>query len=710
MEAFVEFLRRKVDEPAVVDDRARAGYHASLTRDDLLRAFRLMVTSRRLDDRELLLQKQGKAWFAIAGAGKEAALIAAGFVLRPTDPIFGYYRDRALVLTRGFTPREMLLQAVAAREDPSSGGRQMPSHWGDPARAVMIGLSPTGINALPASGMAEALVKAHLLAEPKYPRDAVVYASVGDATCSEGEVYEALKNAAITRARLVFHIENDGYGISVPLSEQIPGGNPARLFSGILGLRIIEVDGTDFRASFDAFRDAAGHARSGAGPVIVHSRVVRLYSHSSTDDQRKYRTKSDVASEQERDPLERLARELVAFGIATPRELLDIQEQVHHELDALTDEVSTLPKTDVTTLESSAYAAGRGPLSAIKSSAGPVTVIAEAINRCLGELMEADGRIVMWGEDIADFSIRNYRYKDELDGKGGVFGITKGLQKRFGPERVFNAPIAEASIVGRAAGYSLLGFLPIVEIQFRDYLNPAWQQLVDFVATMRWRSNGAFACPMVIRMSYGGYLGGAGAIWHSEAAAGPLMHHPGLRVCVPSNGRDAAGLLREAAASGDIVLFLEPKALYRRKDEFLDVEYPAPDYRVPMGSSKLYGAGKDLTIVTYGNLAPICYRAMKELGSARMIDLLWLSPLDEDAIRRHAAETKRVLVVDEDRRTCGAGSAVVDAILKDRALRRKVDVERVAAKHCRVSYGPVGERAVLPQFDDVMAAARAMLS
>lgn len=724
MEPFVEYLKAKAAEPAWRDvvnaswglaagtdgalEKRWPEYHPTLTRGKLLAAFKLMITSRRLDDRELLLQKQGKAWFSIAGAGKEAVLVAAGFAMRPTDPIFSYYRDRALVLARGVTPREMLLEAVAAREDPASGGRQMPSHWGHAKWAVVSTPSPTGANALPASGLAEALNKARLLSNPKFPRDAVVYASVGDATCSEGEVYEALKNAAITRARLLCHIENDGYGISVPLSEQIPGENPARLFSGIPGLRIIDVDGTDFRASFDAFTEAVRHVRSGAGPVIVQSRVSRLYSHSSTDDQRKYRTKADVAWEQERDPIERFTRELVNFEIATPRELLDIQEAAVKELDAIVDEVVPLPKTDVTTLESSAYATARVEIP-VRSTAGPVLVMAEAINRSLGELLEADGRIVMWGEDIADFSIRNYKHKDELEGKGGVFGLTKGLQKRFGPDRVFNAPIAEASIVGRAVGYSMLGFLPIVEIQFRDYLNPAWQQLIDFAATMRWRSNGAFECPMVVRMSYGGYLGGAGAIWHSEAAAGPLMNYPGLRICVPSNARDAVGLLRESAACGDIVLYMEPKALYRRKDEFLDQAYPAADYRVPLGTSKLYGDGKDLTIVTYGNCAPPCYRVMKELGRARMLDLLWLSPMDEAAIRKHAGETKRVLVVDEDRRTCGAGSAVVDAILKDRALRRKVDIERVAAIHSRVSYGPVGERAVLPQYEDILAAAREML-
>jgi 2-oxoisovalerate dehydrogenase E1 component len=233
---------------------------------------------------------------------------------------------------------------------------------------------------------------------------------------------------------------------------------------------------------------------------------------------------------------------------------------------------------------------------------------------------------------------------------------------------------------------------------------------MDEAATLAYRSNGAYSCPMVVRMSYGGYLGGAGAIWHSESAAGPLLNYPGLRICVPSNARDAVGLLREAAYSGDIVLFLEPKALYRRRDPFLDVEYPAADYRIPLGKSRVYGDGKDLTIITYGNLAPICYKAMGELGGrARMIDLLWLAPMDEDAIRTHAAATGRVLIADEDRRAGGAGATIADVIRRDRALRRKVDIGRVAALDVRVSYGPTGEAAVLPQFQDVMDAARALL-
>ena len=740
MKSVLEFLKQKSAEPLWQDvlrnswgrseaidgqvNRIWKDFHPTLTKGRLLEVYRLMVLSRRIDDREVTLQKQAEAWFTISGAGKEATLVAAGLILRRTDPICAYYRDRALILARGVTTRELLMEAVAAAEDPASGGRQMPAHWGHAPLNVVSQSSPTGSNALPASGLAEALKKAHLIPDDlNYPPDTVVYISVGDATCSEGEVYEALKNAAIHSAPMLLHLEDDGYGISVPASEQHPGGDPSRFLGAFPGMRVIKFDGTDFRASWKAWNEGVRHARSGRGPVILHAMVTRLYSHSSTDDQKKYRTAADVRWEQERDPIERMARELVGYEIAHPQELLQIHEAIEREIVEAVDAVLKLPKTDTTKLFATTYqydprrtAADYAARFGGKHSekAGALLGMAEAITQCQAELFAADPRFVAFGEDIADFSLANYRHKDALEGKGGVFGLTKGLQKKFGPERVFNAPIAEASIVGRAIGYALAGFVPIVEVQFRDYLNPAWQQTVDEAATMSYRSNGTYQCPMVVRMSFGGYLGGAGAMWHSESGIGPLMNYPGLRICVASNARDAVGLLREAAYSGDVVLFMEPKALYRRKDPFLEATYPDFDYRIPLGRSVSYGDGKDLTIITYGNLAPICNRAMGELARggvrARMIDLLWLAPLDEEAIREHAAATGKVLIAEEDRRAGGAGGTIADVIMKDRALRRRVDIERVAAKDVRVSYGPVGERAVLPQLEDVLAGARALLA
>ncbi len=698
-----------------------APYHPKLTVGDLLRLYRVMVTSRRLDDRELTLQRQGHAWFTAAGAGKEAALAAAGLVLRPTDPIWGYYRDRALVLMRGMGARDHLLQATAAASDPSSGGRQMAVHWGSPEMAVVIFASPVGVQCIPSAGLAEAITRTRsLLGQGRFPADAVVYTSLGDGTTAEGEFYEAVRAAINARAPLLVHLMDDGFGISVPTSEQVPGGDVAALFRGWPGLTLLENDGLDVRASYDGFERAAAICRSGGGPVLLRSRCLRLYSHSSTDDMKKYRPRAEIAIEvEERDPIVRFARELLAYDVASPQELLEINREIEAEILEAVDEVIVLPKTDVSRFLTNVYSHDPAKARAEYASAvggrrspaaGQTLVMADALNACLAELMELLPRIVMWGEDVADLSREEYFRHPNLEGKGGVFGITKGLQRRFGPDRVMNAPIAEASIVGRAAGHSLQGFLPVVEVQFRDYLNPAWQQLVDQVATMCWRSNGRFSCPMVVRMAYGGYLGGAGGLWHSESANGPLLHHPGLRLCVPSNAEDAVGLLRAAVFSGDPVLFCEPKSRYRFRDEFMERKYPDFDFVLWPGGSRRYGDGKDLAIVTYGTTASLCYRAMQILESegirARMLDLGWLSPLDAGAIRAAADDCGALLVVDEDRRTCGAGAAIADAVYRDRELRRRVDVERVAAPDCRVSYGPVGERAILPQLEDILRAAR----
>ena len=715
-------------------------FHRTLTVADCFAIYRTMILSRQLDHREGMVQKQGKAWFCIFGAGKEAVQSAAGRALRPTDPIWGYYRDRAICLARGMTAREMLMESVAAKDDPSSSGRQMPDHWGHAEKAIVSQASPTGAQCIPAVGLAEAIAKTAALlgsglprrspqgstdadatAEAgRFPSDAIVYCSIGDAATAEGEFYEAMRAAILNRAPVIMHVQDDGYGISVPLSEQVPGEDVMALFRGWPALRTLEIDGLDVRASYDAFVEAAAHCRARRGPVLLRSKVLRLMSHSGTDDMAKYRTPAELAIDFERDPIPRFAAELVAYGIATPDELLAINREVDVEVAAAANEVVNLPTTDVQNITAHTFrwdppaakaryeAATRGRRAA---AAGRQVRLKDAVNGVMHELMEIDPRIVMWGEDIADLSRDYLKRHPELKGKGGVMQVTTGLQRKFGSDRVANAPIAEASIVGRACGYAVQGFLPVVEIQFRDYLNPAWQQLVDQAGTMSWRSGGRWSCPMVIRMTYGGYLGGAGAIWHSESANGPLIHHPGLRVCVPSNARDAVALMRAAVYSGEIVLYMELKARYNKPCPFARDTYPDFDDVLWPGMSRTYGDGRDIAILTYGNTASDAWEAMQETGvKGRMVDLPWLSPLDEDAIRRAADECGRVLIVDEDRRTCGAGAAIADVIYRDRALRKRVEVERLAAKDCRVSYGPTGERAVLPHKEDIIAAIRALLA
>ncbi|MBI4243913.1 MAG: hypothetical protein HY606_07475 [Planctomycetes bacterium] len=699
-------------------------YHLELRRDALLRIFRLIYQSRRTDDHEELFLKKGMAWFGIYCAGAEIPGAVAGILLRDTDPIVGYYRDRAVCIARGITSYEMFLQAVAAKDDPASGGHQMPAHFGQKKLAVISQTSATGSQSIQAYGLAEAIkFTSHTMKQGVYPNDSIVYTTIGDSSISEGEFYEAVKSACHNKVPLLIHIINNRYGISVPIEEEIPGSNIQKLFSEYPNLSYLKVDGTSVRDCYDLFKRTIKQIRSGTGPCVIESDVVRLYSHSASDDQRKYRPAFEIELEEERDPILKLSKELIAYGIASADELKKIISEVDNELDIAHKKAIQQEKTDVNNLLSTIYnydkneslkvytGLTKGSKSIFSGNKFP---IAESLNRCLLELMEKDSRIVMWGEDIADFSVRFLDlYKDKISGKGGVFGVTKGLQRKFGGYRVRNSPIAEATVVGKAIGYSLQGFLPIVEIQFRDYLNPAWQQLIDEVATMSYRSNGSFRCPMVIRMASGGYLLGAGAIWHSEMAAGALMHYPGIRVAVPSNPRNACGSMRGAIYSGDPVCYLEPKALYRKTGGFFDNEYPDFDYVLWPGEVELYGDGKDLLFIGYGNTSPICYEAMRKLQDegikTRFLNLVWLNPLNEDEIRKQAKITKKVLIVDEDRRTSGASSAIADAIWKDRKLRKEIDVEKLNSLDCRVSYGSAGEYEILPQLEDVITLAKELV-
>jgi 2-oxoisovalerate dehydrogenase E1 component len=673
---------------------------------DLLEIYRLMVLSRRTDETEKGLLLRGKTGWSAASAGCEAAGVVAGFLLRKTDPILTTYRDRAVVIARGVTPYEMFLEALSARTDPASGGRQMSCHWGHKKLAVLPSATPTGAQCLPAQGVAEAMREG----------DGIVYVSVGDSTVSQGEFYEALKSACLTRSPIIFHALNNEYGISVHIREQHPEGRFLNLFQGWPSLKCLDVDGTSVFDSLPAWKEAIDHARSRKGPVLLQSRVVRLYSHSSSDDQRKYRPAGELAREQERDPIPKYERELLAFRIATEGQLKEIRDEIEAELTEAVIEASREPKTDVGRLMADVFQpdAKSEYESLVRNrrseAAGRTLKMSESLNQCLMELMELDSRIVVWGEDIADMPAHLLkRHRDELEGKGGVFGVTKGLQRKFGNRRAFNSPLAEATIVGKAVGYAARGFRPVVEIQFRDFLSPGWTQLVDIAATTSYRSGGHYACPIVVRMASGGYLLGAGGPWHSEMAAGALMHYPGLQIAVPSNGRNAPMLLRAAIYSNNPVVLLEPKSLYARREGYFETPYPDFDQVAWPGTSETIGDGKDLAIVTFGNTTWMTLDAVRKLEEegvrARVVNLLWLNPLDEESIRSAADECGALLVVDEDRETCGAGMAILNALWKDPDLRRRVDADRVCAKNCRVPFGEVGERYVLPQVEDIYRAA-----
>ena len=685
----------------------------ALTRDDLVRFYRLMLLSRRIDDKEIQLKNQSHLYFQISGAGHEAILVAAGLVLRAGhDWFYPYYRDRGLCLTLGMTPREMFLAGVGSSDDPTSGGRQMPSHWGDPAKHIVSQSSATGTQCLQAIGCAEAgLLYERLTDIPdrlsRFASDEVVYVSVGDGATSEGEFWEAIHVASLRRLPVLFLVEDNGYAISVPVSAQTPGGSISSLVESFPDLHVVRCDGTDAVASYDAMAEAATWCRARRGPALVHATVIRPYSHSHSDDERAYKTAAQRAEELTRDPITRLAALLVEQGITSEADLAAIAESVDREVSDAADDALKAPKPTADTVERYVYSPTVDPTSAAFSSVPvpdgkPDTMVA-AINRTLRDEMTVNPRVIVFGEDVADATIE--ANLDECIGKGGVFKVTLGLQRAFGSDRVFNSTLAEAAIVGRACGMGTRGLKPVVEIQFFDYIWPAMMQLRDEISMLRYRSNNAFACPMVVRAAIGGYLRG-GSVYHSQSGESIFAHCPGLRVVYPSTAQDAAGLLRTAIRCEDPVLFLEHKHLYRQT--YNKGEYPGADYMIPFGRSAVRRDGTDLVVVTWGAMVQrsllAAQQAEKDGVSVMVLDLRTIAPCDWDGVAAAVRRTNRVIIAHEDQLTCGFGAELAARIASDSFDHLDAPVRRVAALDTPVAYHPDLEDAILPQASDVLAA------
>ena len=698
---------------------------------DLLGAYAAMRTSREIDMMMQLLQRTGNLWFSIAGAGKEVINVATAAHMRPDDYKFPYYRDQAFALWSGITLLDMLRQSVASRHDPQSGGRQMSSHFGSVDFNFPTGSTMTGSQCLPAAGCAAGLKLEKKLGK-KFSKaaqnghtDSIVYTSVGDGTTSEGEVEEAVRDAVRDMSPVIFMVLDDEWAISTPVSRNIPGGSVSKLYSRYSNigegkhLEVIEVDGTDFIESYKVMKNAISYCRSGKGPVLIHAHVTRPLSHSSADTQAYYRSVADLEVEASRDPLTRMIALVGKYGI-TAEKMKELDSLITSEVRKSAEQAVSEPKLDPETishhitstpynLHVSSFREAQVNDTAEDKTGEPIPM-RDMITRALIEEMKKEERIIIFGQDVADFPLPDPTGK--LKGKGGVFHVTRGVGAAY-PERVWNAPLAEATILGTAMGYAVAGFLPVVEIQFRDYIHPAWQQLVDEIATQRWRSNGTFSCPMVIRVAYGDYLGGAGAIWHSEAGVGPIAHYPGLRIVVPSLGSDAVGLFREALLSGDPVVFLEPKSLYEAK--ISRSYFPGPEYRVPLGLARVAREGSDITIVTYGNLWPRSMAAADKLQaehgiSAEVIDLRTVDAgYDRGTILKSLKKTGHILIADEDRAIGGFGSSVASEVASNWWHELEGPVGRVHPKFSRVSYGPVGEKAVMPNPDDIVAEALRVL-
>jgi 2-oxoisovalerate dehydrogenase E1 component len=578
----------------------------------------------------------------------------------------------------------------------------MPSHWGHKRLNITTVSSPTGTQFLQAVGAAEATLRATQNGITEgFHKDEIVLVTTGEGQTSEGEFWESLNTASNLKLPVVYLVEDNEYAISVPVEVGTAGGSISALVKSFPGLFVQTVDGCDFLASYEVMQKAVQYARARQGPALVHAKVIRPYSHSLSDDEVLYRPPEERAADAARDPVTQFPKWLVEEGFASEAELAKILESVDAEVLAATDDALSRPQPDAGTVHFAVYSPDVDPASEQFDTeddpqfSGQPTTMVDLLNACMKDEMRRDPKILVFGEDVADVSREQHLGK--VKGKGGVFKVTWGLQKEFGSGRVYNTPLAEANIVGRAIGLAHRGFKPVIEVQFFDYIWPAYMQLRNELATMRWRSNNAFSAPVVVRTTYGGYI--RGAIYHSQTGASLFTHCPGLRVVCPATALDANGLLRTAIRCDDPVMFLEHHHLYRQI--YNKSQYPGPNFMIPFGKAKVVKEGVNVTVVTYGATLQRALVAAKDVAErgidVEVIDLRTLSPWDRETVFASVKKTSRVIVAYEDSLSWGYGAEIAAAIADECFAWLDAPVKRVASTDTFVGYAPQLEDAILPQ-------------
>jgi 2-oxoisovalerate dehydrogenase E1 component len=681
------FHRNNENRPVQIKKIKKAPIAKTLDKSDLLPLYQNMLRARYLDQKMLNMVKQGKSSIHIGGSGHEAIQTAMAFVLKPgSDWAYPYYRDLAFVLQYGVSMKEVLLNFLGRADDPSSGGRQMPHHYGHRPLRIVTQSSPTGTQFLQAVGCALGARRANT--------DEVIYVSSGEGTTAQGDFHEALNWASRDQLPVIFVIQNNKYAISVPVKTQIAGGSIYQLASGYSGLNRFVVDGTDLLLSYQTARQALQIVRAKKGPALIEAHTVRLLAHSSSDSDKKYRSEQEIQKDRSHDPLIKLEKQLIQKKILNLNEIESTHEAIKNEVNLAAEEAERMPvpqKESYAQYIFSPEVQNENPLPPLREQQKEKIVLVDAINHALHEEMHRQDGMYIFGQDVAD-------------GKGGVFTATSGLSTKFGADRCFNAPLAESSIVGVAIGMAVRGLKPVVEIQFGDYIWTAMMQIRNELSTIRWRSNNTWSCPVVIRVPVGGYI--HGGLCHSQNIEAFFSHIPGLKIAYPSSADDAKGLLKFAIRSDDPVLFLEHKGLYRQS--YAAAAEPDENYLLPFGKARIRLEGKDATVVTYGALVQKSMEAAKILKQEgleiEVIDIRTMVPLDMETILNSVRKTNRVLVVHEDSLFQGFGAEICARIADSGFEYLDAAVKRLAGKDTPVGFSPVLEETILPQTKDVVDA------